>query len=416
MDHATFTPSPLWVAPFVGLLTALAIMPLAARTWWDANSHKLLLSAVLGLPVAILYLVNAPRALEHAATEYVSFVVLIGGLFFVAGGVRLDGDLEATPLTNTLFLALGVVLASVVGTAGASMLLIRPVLTTNRQRRYVVHTVVFFIFLVSNVGGCLTALGDPPLFIGYLRGVPFSWTFRLWREWLFVSASLLAIYYAWDRRLHQHEPPERIRLDRARVRPLRVEGRHNLLLIAAVAGVTVSLPSPWRELATLAIVIASWRLTSPALYRANDFTLRPIVEVIAVFAGIFVTMLPALALLQAYGHRLPVDRPWEYFWATGLLSTFLDNAPTYLTFLTLAQSQDLANEVVGVPHGVLAGISLGAVMMGANSYLGNGPNFMVRAIAEERGVSMPGFGGFMLYSAAIVMPLFVVLSLLFLHE
>lgn len=416
MLHDSFVPSYLWVVPFGGLLLCLALIPLFAPTWWESNLRKLLISVAFGAPVLALYLLRDPTAVEHAAIEYVSFVVLIGGLFFVAGGVLLEGDLEATPLTNVTFLGLGALLASAIGTTGASMLLIRPLLSTNKERRYTVHTVVFFIFVVSNAGGCLTALGDPPLFIGYLRGVPFTWTFRLWPAWLFMMSSLLAIYFIWDTIVHRREPPERIRLDRATIKPLHIGGAHNLGLILAVVVVTVLLPSPWREIATAIIVLVSWQTTSAHLYHVNRFSLHPILEVVVVFAGIFVTMLPALALLRAHGAALTLEHPWQYFWVTGLLSTFLDNTPTYLTFLTLAQSQSLIDEVVGVPHNVLAGISLGAVMMGANSYLGNGPNFMVRAIAEHRGVKMPSFGGFMLYSGAVVLPLFLALSVLFLRD
>ena len=404
-----------WVLPFAALLAALALLPIVAPHWWESNLRKFVLCGGLALPVALYYGVHDPSQLTHVAREYVSFVTLIGGLFFVAGGVLLEGDLEATPATNTIFLGVGALLASAIGTTGASMLLIRPLLSTNRERRFVVHTVVFFIFIVSNVGGCLTALGDPPLFLGYLRGVPFTWTFRLWPAWLFMTCALLAIYFVWDTRLHRQEPPDRIRLDRTRIKPLHLGGAHNLGLIVAVVAATVLLPSPWRELATLAVVGLSWSWTSSHLYHANRFSLHPILEVAAVFAGIFVTMIPALALLQAHGEALAPTAPWRYFWVTGLLSTFLDNTPTYLTFLTLAQGQGLASEVVGVPHDVLAGISLGAVMMGANSYLGNGPNFMVRAIAEQRGLAMPSFVGFMAYSATIVIPLFVVLTLLFLR-
>ncbi len=416
MEPASFVPSTVWIVPFACLLLCLALIPLFAAPWWESNLRKLFVSIVLGAPVLVLYLLRDPRAVEHAAIEYVSFVVLIGGLFFVAGGVLLEGDLEATPLTNLTFLGLGALLASAIGTTGASMLLIRPLLSTNKERRYIVHTLVFFIFVVSNAGGCLTALGDPPLFIGYLRGVPFTWTFRLWPAWLFMNGCLLAIYFVWDTIVHRREPPERIRLDRATIKPLHIGGGHNLALLVAVVVATVLLPSPWREIATALIVLASWQTTSAHLYHANRFSLHPIMEVVVVFAGIFVTMLPALALLRAHGDVLTLERPWQYFWATGLLSTFLDNTPTYLTFLTLAQSQSMVNDVVGVSHQVLAGISLGAVMMGANSYLGNGPNFMVRAIAEHRGVKMPSFGGFMLYSCSIVLPLFVVLSVLFLRD
>jgi Na+/H+ antiporter NhaD/arsenite permease-like protein len=416
MNPGEFIPPLLSVVPFFCLLLTLAVCPLLAPVWWQSNTHKLLVSLVLSAPIIALYLTHRPAALVEIGPEYLSFVILIGGLFFVAGGVLLEGDLEATPLTNLTFLAIGALLASAIGTTGASILLIRPLLSTNKERRHVAHTIVFFIFVVSNIGGCLMALGDPPLFLGYLRGVPFSWTLRLWPEWLFATGALLAVYFVWDTKLHLQEPPERIRLDRTKIKPLRIGGAHNLALLVAVVLVTISLPSPWREAATVVIAITSWRTTSPHLYHANRVSLHPILEVITVFVGIFVTMLPALALLRSHGEVLTLRAPWQHFWATGLVSTFLDNTPSYLTFLTLAQSQHLASEVVGVPHRVLAGVSLGAVMMGANSYLGNGPNFMVRAIAEHRGVRMPSFGGFMLYSLAVLLPLFCLLSFVFLRE
>lgn len=414
MEHSGFVPSPLWLIPFAGLLLCLALLPVAMPHWWESNLRKLAVSALWGAPVIALYLVHDPETISHTATEYTSFVILIGGLFFAAGGVLLEGDLEATPTTNAAFLLVGALLASAIGTTGASMLLIRPLLSTNRERRYVTHTIVFFIFIVSNIGGCLTALGDPPLFLGYLHGVPFTWTLRLWPPWLFATVSLLVVYFVWDTIVHRREPPERIRLDRTTVKPLHVGGAHNLAILAMVVLVTVLAPSPWRELATIGLVILSWLTTSGHLYHANRFSLQPIAEVAALFIGIFATMLPAMALLRAHGAEWPLHHAWQYFWATGLLSTFLDNTPTYLTFLTLGQSQQLTNEVVGVPHDVLAAISMGAVMMGGNSYLGNGPNFMVRAIAEHRGIRMPSFAGFMVYSSAILLPLFAALTVLFL--
>jgi Na+/H+ antiporter NhaD/arsenite permease-like protein len=325
----------------------------------------------------------------------------------------MDGDLEATPLVNTLFLALGAAVASVVGTTGASMLLIRPLLHTNAERRYVVHTVVFFIFLVSNIGGSLTPLGDPPLFLGYLAGVPFTWTIRLAPVWTFTTVLLLAIYFIWDTRVHKKEPPERLALDATKIKPLRVVGKENLVLLAGIVAAAAFLSAPWREIAMVALATMSWLRTSEHVHHANHFTLHPIIEVAVVFLGIFATMIPALNLLRARGAELGVNHAWQYFWATGALSSFLDNAPTYLTFLALGQGQNLTPEVVGVPHRILEAISVGAVFMGANSYIGNGPNFMVRSIAESRGIKMPSFGGYMLYSGAILIPVFVLVTLVF---
>ena len=413
MEPAPFVPGVPWVVPFVILLLGIAILPLAAPHFWESNLKKLGVSLLLGLPVLALYLGRHQQALVHAGADYVSFIVLLGSLFVISGGVMMDGDLEATPRVNTAFLALGSLFASFVGTTGASMLLIRPLLRTNCERKHVTHTVVFFIFLVSNIGGCLTPLGDPPLFLGYLQGVPFTWTFRLAPAWLFTTALVLFIYYVWDTRAHAREQRVDLRADRLEVRPLRVAGKENLVLLAGIVLVAAFLDAPWRELAMIALTLGSLLRTDPELRRANHFSFHPILEVAAVFAGIFLTMLPALDLLRARGAELGVREPWQFFWATGVLSSFLDNAPTYLTFLALAQGQGLAAEVVGVPHRILVAISLGAVFMGANTYIGNGPNFMVRSIAESGGVKMPSFGGYMAVSGAVLLPVFVLVTLVF---
>jgi Na+/H+ antiporter NhaD/arsenite permease-like protein len=287
------------------------------------------------------------------------------------------------------------------------------VLSTNSERKHVVHTVVFFIFLVSNIGGCLTPLGDPPLFLGYLQGVPFTWTLRLTPAWLATNAVLLLIYYMWDARAHSREPLTRIKKDRSAIRPLRIRGMENLLLLAGIVASAAMLDAPWRELAMIVLALVSLARTTKSVREANHFSFHPILEVAAVFAGIFATMIPALDLLRASGGELGVREPWQFFWATGALSSFLDNAPTYLTFLALAQGQGLPPEVVGIPHEILVAISLGAVFMGANTYIGNGPNFMVRSIAESRGVRMPSFGGYMLYSGGILLPVFLLVTLVF---
>ena len=413
MHAGDFVPSIPWALPFVGLLLAIAILPLAAPHFWESNLRKLGVGAVLGLPVLVLYWQFRPAALVHAAQDYVSFIVLLGGLFVISGGILLEGDLEATPRTNAAFLGLGAVLASFVGTTGASMLLIRPLLQTNRERKHVVHTVVFFIFLVSNIGGCLTPLGDPPLFLGYLLGVPFTWTFRLFVPWLFTTALLLAVYVLWDRRAHAREAKPDLKRDFYEVRPLRLAGRESLAMLGGVLAAVAFLGAPWRELVIVLLSAASYARTDPGLRKANRFSFHPILEVAALFAGIFVTMLPALHILQERGAELGVREPWQFFWATGTLSSFLDNAPTYLTFLALARGLHLPADVVGVPNELLVAISLGAVFMGANTYIGNGPNFMVRAIAEERGVKMPSFGGYMLYSGAVLVPVFVLVTIVF---
>jgi Na+/H+ antiporter NhaD/arsenite permease-like protein len=413
MTDDPFVPALGWTAPFVVLLLSIALLPLAAPRFWESNARKLGVAALLGLPVLLLYLRHDPSALVHTGRDYLSFIVLLGSLFVVSGGILATGDVEATPRTNTAFLATGSVLASLIGTTGASVLLIRPLLSTNQERRNVAHTVVFFIFIVSNTGGCLTPLGDPPLFLGYLRGVPFTWTLRLLPHWLVVNGLLLAVYYLWDLRAHAREPVAAVARDRAVLQPIRVRGKGNFALLLVVIASVAGLPSPYREIVMLAVSAVSLVTTSKEVHDANRFTFHAIAEVAALFAGIFLTMLPALEILHARGATLGLTTPRQFFWATGLLSSFLDNAPTYLTFLAVAQSLRLPAEVVGVTHEILAAISAGAVFMGANTYIGNGPNFMVRAIAEERGVRMPSFGGYMLYSGAVLIPCFVLVTLVF---
>jgi Na+/H+ antiporter NhaD/arsenite permease-like protein len=377
--------------------------------------HKLAVSVVLGLPVLVLYLQRRPEALLEVCSDYVSFMILLGSLYVISGGVLMEGDLEATPATNAVLLGVGALLASFIGTTGASMLMIRPVLRTNAERRHVAHTVVFFIFLVANVGGCLTPLGDPPLFLGYLQGVPFTWTFRLAPPWIFTVVVLLAIYYIWDVRAYASELPSARRADREAIEPLTVAGKANLVLLAAIVVAAAFLEAPYREVAMVLLATLSLVSTSREVRKANHFSFHPIFEVGAAFAGIFITMMPALDILRARGAELGVREAWHFFWATGALSSFLDNAPTYLTFLALGQGQGLRADVVGVPHPILAAISLGAVFMGANTYIGNGPNFMVRSIAESRGVKMPGFGGYMLYSGAVLLPVFALVTFVFLR-
>jgi Na+/H+ antiporter NhaD/arsenite permease-like protein len=406
-------PPAVSVLPFVVMLLAIAVCPLAIPHWWESNRNKLVVSLVLGAPILAWYLWRDWHALVHTGVDYVSFIVLIAGLYAISGGILMRGDLEATPLTNAAFLGAGAVIASFVGTTGASMLLIRPLLQTNRERRHVRHTIVFFIFLVSNVGGMLTPLGDPPLFLGYLAGVPFMWTFRLWREWLFMTVVLLVVYVAWDSREYAREGLRALRRDRADIEPLRVRGMANLAGLAGVVLAVALLGAPWRELAIVALAALSLKFTPKAIRHANAFTSYPIVEVAVLFFGIFLTMIPALDLLRLRGSELGVREPWQFFWATGMLSSFLDNAPTYLTFLALGQGLGLAPDVVGVPEMVLVAISVGSVAMGANSYIGNAPNFMVKSIAEEAGVKMPSFFGYMAYSGGVLIPLFVLVTVLF---
>ena len=410
---SAFVPGPGWVTPFAVLLLAIAILPVLAPAFWESNLRKLAVGAALGLPVFVFYLRHDPPALVHTGGDYLSFMALLASLFVVSGGVLVTGDIQARPAVNTAFLAVGAALASLIGTTGASVLLIRPLLATNEERRHVAHTVVFFIFVVANIGGCLTPLGDPPLFLGYLLGVPFTWTLRLAPHWLLANGMVLAVYYLWDRRAYAREDADAIARDETAVRPIRVSGKRNVVFLLAVVASVAFLHAPYRELAMLALSALSLALTPRAVREANRFTFHPIAEVAALFAGIFLTMLPALGVLHAHGRELGLTEPWQFFWGTGLLSSFLDNAPTYLTFVAVAQSLGLPPEVAGTSHRVLAAISAGAVFMGANTYIGNGPNFMVRSMAEQRGIRMPSFGAYMLYSGAVLIPVFVLVTLVF---
>jgi Na+/H+ antiporter NhaD/arsenite permease-like protein len=401
------------VAPFLIMLLAIAVCPLLIPHWWEPNRNKLVMAGALGLPVIGIYALRQPHVLLETGEEYVSFMLLLTALYVIAGGIRLTGDLRATPLVNTAFLATGGALASFLGTTGASMLLIRPVLQTNRERTRVTHTIVFFIFLVANIGGLLTPLGDPPLFLGYLEGVPFTWTFRLFPHWLFTMAVLLTTYFVWDSVAYQREPSAALVRDILERQPLRLEGTLNLVWLAGLLLGVAFLRDPWRGVLIAALTLLSLWQTPRAVREANEFTPHPMIEVAVLFLGIFLTMIPALEILRTRGGDLGAREPWHFFWAAGALSSFLDNAPTYLTFLALGQGMDLADEVVGVPHTILAAISVGAVFMGANTYIGNAPNFMIKAIAEASRVRMPSFFGYMLYSGGVLLPVFLAVTWLF---
>ncbi len=430
------------VIPFTLLLLCIAVFPLVNPHWWEHNRNKGLIAAALAIPTAayLAYLGNSGvHALEHAAKEYVSFLLLLGALFVISGGIYVRGTFQGGPLVNVIFLLIGTVIASIVGTTGASMLLIRPLLRANERRSRVAHIVVFFIFTVSNCGGLLTPLGDPPLFIGFLKGVPFDWTLRLWPQWLMVNGILLAVFLVWDtlalkwerQHLEQETPlprePERFG----------IEGGLNFAFLAAIILIVIASgqnwgglggpgePWPWgvAEVLMALAAIVSYLSTQKLVHEKNRFGFGPILEVAILFAGIFTTMIPALALLNVRGHELGLDETWEYFWVAGALSSFLDNAPTYLAFAVAACG------VAGVPDdgrylaaflqlgpkaaATLAAVSCGAVFMGANTYIGNGPNFMVKAIAEENNVRMPSFFGYMAYSIGILIPIFIAVTFVF---
>ena len=443
----------LWtVLPFAATLLAIAILPLAAAHWWEHNRNKAKVAAALAVPVAAYLVVfhgaDGAHVLLEKAMEYTSFIVLLLSLFVITGGVYIRGSLSGTPLLNTAILGLGAGLASFIGTTGASVLLIRPLLRANRPRERKVHVVVFFIFIVSNCGGLLTPLGDPPLFLGYLKGVPFEWTLGLWKEWLLVNGALLIVFNIWDQIVFAREEMRRpgSQLEEVqRHEPMAISGGLNFLFLLGVVGVIYASGAgylndgdPWpfgvQEAAMLALAFGAWTTTQDANRTANRFSWAPIVEVAVLFAGIFITMAPALLILNAWGqgHRdvlgaeFGLAEPWEFFWGAGVLSSFLDNAPTYLTFAATAcglEGIPIEGRYLGeLLHrgrdavATLAAISCGAVFMGANTYIGNGPNFMVKAIAEENQVKMPSFFGYMAYSCAILLPLFALVSFLFFTE
>ena len=450
---------PIWsIAPFIGMLLSIAIMPLVKGEWWE--KHQLLgalfWALIFLVPFAIVYgpEITAEQLSETIIGDYIPFIVLLLGLFVVAGGIHIKGTIAGTTKNNVILLLIGTAIASWVGTTGAAMLLIRPVLRANHWRKHKAHIVIFFIFMVANMGGCLTPLGDPPLFLGYLRGVPFFWTImHIWPLLLINTAILLVIFVFLDKRYIKKEGKEGMKMleleSRADDRvPIRIEGWHNFFFLALiivavilnglipqiemfidpVSGRTFGFEVFGTHVGVDYIVqivligiamLLSWVTTKKELRRRNNFEWAPIAEVAKLFIGIFITMIPALAILRTYGGSIGVDTPLEFFWATGLLSSFLDNSPTYVVFLTAAGSlgaQGAAAVVttvgdVGVP--ILLAISAGAVFMGANTYIGNAPNFMVKNIAESGGVKMPSFFKYMLWSLCILVPVFIIDTLLF---
>lgn len=434
-----------WAIPFAGMLLSIAIFPLLAHKFWLRHFGKV--SAFWALAYLIPFVathgmeLGLYQVVHTALLEYIPFIVLLLALFTITGGIHLSGTLVGRPAVNTGILILGTLLASWMGTTGAAMVLIRPLLRANAHRKYRAHTVVFFIFLVANIGGSLTPLGDPPLFLGFLKGVSFFWTAQhLLLPMLCLAVLLLGLYFVIDSILFRREGSPTPATD-ANVK-LKLEGTPNLLLLAAVVGcvlasgmwrpgigfdvyhVHIELQNLLRDLALLALAGISLKITSTALRHRNSFEWEPMEEVAKLFMGIFVSMIPAIAILRAgtdgalggvvgLVNKGGIPDPTTYFWLTGLLSSLLDNAPTYLVFFNLAggDAQALMAE-----EQVLAAISAGAVFMGANSYIGNAPNFMVRSIAESSGIRMPSFFGYMFWAVCILMPCFVLLSLLFFHH
>lgn len=417
------------VVPFALLLLCIALGPLLAAHFWEHHYPKVAVG--LGLITAVYYGIGQGdwHPLQHAGHEYVSFMALVGSLYIISGGIHIQVKGEATPLRNTLYLAIGAVLANLIGTTGASMLMIRPWIKMNKYRITGFH-VVIFIFIVSNVGGCLTPIGDPPLFLGFLRGVPFWWVLEhCWQAWLLAVGLLLTGFYIVDS-INFRRAPRAVRKEETAHESWRFDGLKNLLFLGVVlAG--VFLPKSLQEttvagifsvpaLLMMAAAVGSYLTTSKAVHASNDFNFGPVKEVGYLFIGIFLTMIPALQLLQ-HGDIVKISSPIEYYFATGALSAFLDNAPTYLSFLAAAMgaehlSVDSASDVIkyaGMHDHILMAISLGAVFFGAGSYIGNGPNFMVKAIAEKSKVKTPNFLSYILfYSIPMLLPILTIVGYL----
>ena len=418
-------PGGLLLIPFILQLLAIALLPFLAHHWWERNYPKV--SILLGSVVAGYYLValHDSHRVADALHEYGSFLILTAALFIVAGGIHLGVQGGATPLRNLLFLLGGAVLSNFIGTTGASMLLIRPWIRMNRYRFTGLHA-VFFIFLISNIGGCLTPVGDPPLFLGFLNGVPFFWTLQtLWRPWLLVLGLLAAIFFLIDRE-NFLRAPRAVRSEETGEEQFSVEGLGNVAALAAILG-SIFLPSPWREVVMAGAALCSWYLTPRLIHERNDFSFAPIREVAWLFLGIFLTMMPALDLLGRQAPELAKALgmgPMHFYFATGLLSSVLDNAPTYLAFLSvdaglnggsLNNPADILRIATQAPSNLIA-ISLGSVFFGAMTYIGNGPNFMVRSIVEEAGVKCPGFFGYIVsYALPILLPVLALAGWLFLR-
>jgi Na+/H+ antiporter NhaD/arsenite permease-like protein len=441
------TQPPAWsVLPFAGYLLVIAVVPLFFAHFWEKNRNKLIVAILASIPAAG-YLLSAGEGhlLLDSLKEYGTFIVLLASLFIISGGVYLRGSLAGTPLINTLFLTIGAVLASFIGTTGASMLLLRPLLRANEKRMKKTHIVIFFIFIVSNGGGLLTPLGDPPLFLGFLRGVPFLWTLQLAAPWAVVNGVLLVLFNLLDQAVFNKEEMQRPGSQLEEVQtvkePLRIEGLLNLLWLLGVIAINSGVgylgrKQGWGEDVQKLLLVAgmaamaglSLVTTSKEIRGANKFSWGPIIEVAVIFIGIFVTMVPATLLLEEMGKSgaIHLTQSWQFFWGSGMLSSFLDNAPTYVTFAALAcgvvggqagQTIDPSalDQLLAHPQGILLlkAVSCGSVFMGANTYIGNGPNFMVKAIAEENQVKMPTFFGYMAWSGAILVPIFIGITFVF---
>ncbi|MFP4528428.1 MAG: sodium:proton antiporter [Candidatus Kapaibacterium sp.] len=433
MEHGNDIPL-YTLAPFVLMLGAIAVLPLVAHRFWESNRNKLIISLVLGIPTGAWMLANGfLHEVEHAMIfDYVPFIILLGGLFVITGGIYVKTNLKSTPIVNSSILAIGAILASFMGTTGAAMLLIRPLMNTNRDRKYKVHTVLFFIATVANCGGLLTPLGDPPLFMMYLRGAPFEWFMQLFPEWLALNLVVIIIYYFVDKYLSGKEGWE-IATD-VKV-SISLEGKQNFIFLA---GVVLSVAfinqntmpflniNPYlayiREAVILLMALLSLKFTSQMTRANNHFSWEPIEEVAYLFLGIFLTMIPCLTFLEMHAGDLGVDSPLKVYYFTGFLSSFLDNTPTAVTFYSLVKGLVGLNPemiagvetVAGIPEAYMKAISVASVFFGAMTYIGNGPNFMVKAIAESEGIRMPDFFSYMIkFSLIVLLPIFVIVELLF---
>lgn len=424
------------VIPFVIMLLTIAIAPLAMEHVWESNRNKFIFTfAISVVTIVLLSFYGMGHSIVHNLLyDYIPFIMLLLALFVVTGGIHIRGDIAATPFINTSILGMGFLLASFMGTTGAAMLLIRPLLQINKQRKYRVHTVLFFIALVANCGGILTPLGDPPLFLLYLRGAEFQWFSSMFPEWLVAGLLLMCIYFILDRHYYAKEPAENILRDRTEQEPIRISGARNFIYLGMVIAAVLFLNRSYipamraegapfyiaflRDIVLGVIIILSLVTTPKQVRKDNNFSWAPILEVAILFVGIFVTMTPAMMYLNQHAMDLGLTEPWQFFYSTGVLSSFLDNAPTAVAFHTVATGlPEVAGVeyVAGIPEILLTAISLGAVFFGAMTYIGNGPNFMVKAIAEEAGVKMPSFFGYIVkFSLVILLPVYVIVQLIFL--
>ncbi len=422
----------LSLLPFILMLSSIAFFPLFWNHFWEKNKNKLIISLLLSFPVLVFLLSNGleEQLIETIFFDYVPFIILLGALFTITGGIYLSGDIEANPFINSSFMAVGAVFASLMGTTGSAMLLIRPLIYTNKERKFKVHTILFFIAIVANSGGLLTPLGDPPLFMMYLRGAPFTWFISLFPEWLITNLLLLFVYFLVDSFYHKKEPKEVLILDKLNIRPIKIEGKINFLWLIGVVLSVAFLNVQYfsfieqneyykfiREAVILIFAILSLFLTPKLIRQSNNFRWEPIKEVAYLFLGIFITMVPALLYLEANAEQLGVSSPTQFYYYTGFLSSFLDNTPTAVTFhsLALGLGETSSSMIAQIPEELLKAICLAAVFFGSMTYIGNGPNFMVKAVAEENNIKMPSFFAYMYkFSLIVLLPIFILIQLIFL--